>query len=67
MSDVEPPCDHYDDFIGTVGAGDIDDKKSPFCSVATCEDCATKSAGYVQMQTGLPANPLLTYEEARNR
>ncbi|AEQ20972.1 hypothetical protein E3_0580 [Rhodococcus phage E3] len=65
MTDIEPPCDHYDDLIGTVSAGDP--SKAPFRSVSTCEGCATKSAGYVQMETGLPANPLLTYEEARSR
>jgi hypothetical protein len=36
-------------------------------SVVTCEACAVKSAGYVQMETGLLANPLLTFEEARRR
>lgn len=58
----EPPCDHFDELVGTVTAGDFPD--GPHCSVATCAACATKSAGYVQMRTGLPAGELLTYAEA---
>jgi hypothetical protein len=58
------PCDHADDWIGTVSAGHPTGR---FMSVVTCEACAVKSAGYVQMETGLLANPLLTFEEARRR
>lgn len=62
----EAPCNHWDDQIGTISAGDITPgAKGPFCGVATCADCITKSAGYVQMMTGLPADPFLSYEEAR--
>ena len=61
----EAPCNHYDAQIGTVCAGDIDDKSSPFCGVATCADCVVQSQGFVQMVTGLPAQPLLTYEASR--
>lgn len=56
----EPPCNHKHE--GTVSAGD---PAGPFCSVATCRDCAVASAGYVQMRTGLPADPFLSYEEYR--
>lgn len=59
----EPPCEHWDEQIGTIGAGDI--KSGPFMGVATCRDCITKSAGYVQMCTGLPADPFVSYEEYR--
>lgn len=62
---MEAPCNHYDLQIGTVCAGDIADRSSPFCGVATCADCVVQSQGYVQMQTGLPAQPLLTYEDSR--
>ncbi|MCT7373210.1 hypothetical protein [Mycolicibacterium llatzerense] len=61
----EPPCEHWDDLIGTVEAGDIHDRKSAHCSVATCLACVVKSQGYVQMRTGHPAKQLLTYEDAR--
>jgi len=61
----DPPCDHYDRMVGTIGAGDIYDRSQPHCSVATCCDCIAKSAGYVQMRTGLPATPFLGYEDAR--
>lgn len=57
------PCDHEpEEWIGTVSAGQPDGR---FVSVVTCADCAVRSAGYVQMETGLPANPLITFEEAR--
>jgi hypothetical protein len=59
----DPPCNHYDNLIGTISAGD--DINGPFCSVATCHDCITKSAGYVQMVTGMPHQPLITYEQAQ--
>lgn len=61
----DPPCEHWDDQIGTVTAGDL--YKGACCSVATCADCATKSAGYVTMRTGIVASPLLTYVEARRQ
>ncbi|WP_141681717.1 hypothetical protein [Mycobacterium malmoense] len=61
----DAPCDHWDNQIGTIAAGDIKGT-GPFCGVATCADCVSKSAGYVQMMTGLPAGDLLTYEQARS-
>jgi hypothetical protein len=60
----DPPCDCDPEFwVGTISAGDS--KSAPFTSVVTCADHVKRSAGYVQMCTGLDANPLLTWEEAR--
>lgn len=61
----QAPCHHYDRLVGTVSAGDYDDMNSPFLSVVTCADCATASSEYVAVMTERPANPLLTYAEAR--
>ena len=64
MGRNEPPCKcDVDDWIGTVSAGNP--LSGAFCSVVTCADHAKRSAGYVQMETGLDSNPLLTFEEAR--
>lgn len=61
---IEPPCDcHPADWVGTVSAGDL--HVGAHCSVVTCADHVTQSQGYVQMVAGLPASPLLTFEEAR--
>jgi hypothetical protein len=58
------PCDHEpEDWIGTVSAGNPNSGR--FVSVVTCESCVIKSAGYVQMESGLPANDLVTFEDAR--
>lgn len=62
----DPPCEHWDDQIGTITSGDPYGP-GPLCGVATCAACVIKSAGYVQMRTGLPAGGLLTYVEARKR
>lgn len=62
----EPPCDHWDDQIGTVEAGDIKGKGA-FQGVTTCADCVEKSRGFCTMMTGLPATELLTFEESRAR
>jgi hypothetical protein len=59
----EPPCDHWDDLVGTVSAGDL--KKGPFEGVATCRDCINKSAGYVTLVTGIVADPFYPYPEHR--
>lgn len=64
--DPDPPCEHWDDQIGTVMAGDPHGS-GPCCAVATCQACAVASAGYVQLRTGLPAGELLTYVESRKR
>lgn len=61
----EPPCNHWDYLAGTIDAGDINDTSTPFMSVATCRDCITKSAGYLQLMTGLTAGPFVSYEEYR--
>lgn len=63
----DPPCDHYDAMIGTIAAGDLSIPGTPFCGAATCVGCVTRSAGYVQMRTGLPAGELVTYEDARRQ
>jgi hypothetical protein len=60
----EPPCEHWDEQIGTVGAGDIRGKGA-FQGVATCAVCVEKSRGFCTMMTGLPCSDLLTYEQAR--
>jgi hypothetical protein len=60
------PCTHgLDSHVGTVEAGDP--KATAHCSVRTCPACVLKSQGYVQMVTGQPAKPLLTFTEARQR
>lgn len=63
----EPPCDHYDRLVGTVCAGDIKDKNSPFYGVATCGRCVQKSADFCARQAGRPANPFVSYEESRGQ
>ncbi|WP_080989564.1 hypothetical protein [Mycolicibacterium conceptionense] len=65
VGNLTPPCDHRNEFIGTVGAGDF--RTGPHCSVSTCGPCANRSAGYVELMTGEKAEPLLTFEEARKR
>lgn len=62
---MDTPCDHWENLVGTVAAGDP--HSGPFVAVATCAACATRSAGFVQMKSGLPAGDLLTYDEARRR
>ncbi|SEC82216.1 Uncharacterised protein (plasmid) [Tsukamurella tyrosinosolvens] len=62
---LEPPCDHRADFIGTVSAGDF--RTGPHCSVSTCGPCANRSAGYVELRTGERAKPLLTFDDSRRR
>ena len=64
MSDI--PCNHEPDaWVGTVSSGKLD--AGPHCSVVTCQECVLKSAGYVQMKTGIPANPFMSFAEVRSR
>ena len=65
IGNLTPPCNHRNEFIGTVGAGDF--RTGPHCSVSTCGPCANRSAGYVELMTGEKADPLLTFEDARRR
>lgn len=59
----DPPCNHRERFVGTVGAGDP--TTGPHSSVATCRDCIAKSAEYVERRTGIPADPFVSYAEYR--
>ncbi|MGF0320644.1 hypothetical protein [Nocardia fluminea] len=57
--DIDPPCDHWDDLVGTVMAalpGEL-----PAASVATCSACVIRSQGFVQLRTGIIASPLQLY------
>lgn len=55
----EAPCEHWGSLTGTISAGNPDGK---FHSVVTCDNCKIASAGYVQMRTGLPANPFEPFQ-----
>lgn len=52
--DFDPPCDHHDESIGTVWAGNRErESKGPLYSVTTCADCVVRSLGYVQLKSGI--------------
>jgi len=54
----DAPCDHHENNIGYVKAGDW---KERFVSVTTCAECVVQSQGYVQMLTGIVADPLVLF------
>lgn len=61
---LQAPCRHpYTEWVGTVEA--LNEETGAHAQVSTCAACAIASAGYVQMRTGAPARPLLTYEQHR--
>jgi hypothetical protein len=67
IDDEEPvnpeiPCNHHEDYVGTVSAGSI---RGPHASAVTCRACVVKTKGWAQLMTGCPAGELLTFEEAR--
>lgn len=58
------PCDHNDDHVGRVQAGELVLGKR-HCSVYTCHACVPASREYVTRVTGgLPASDLILFEES---
>lgn len=63
-TDYTSPCDHYDDHIGNVWAGDEGHRKGPYHAVGTCAPCAIRCLGYVQLKAGvMHAGTLMLYPE----
>ncbi|MFF0546880.1 hypothetical protein ACFYTF_28990 [Nocardia thailandica] len=54
--DGSTPCEHWDDQVGFVVAGDP--PVPPFWSVTCCRACVFRAQAYVSARTGLPAGPL---------
>ncbi|MGW5312868.1 hypothetical protein ACWEQ0_23670 [Nocardia thailandica] len=50
------PCEHWDDQVGFVVAGDP--PVLPFWSVTCCTACVSRAQDYASARTGLPAGPL---------
>ncbi|GGK69176.1 hypothetical protein [Nocardia camponoti] len=59
-SELDPPCHHWDDQVGTVMAGAPG--IAPMSAVSTCAACIVRSQGYVQLKTGIPAGPFVPHQ-----
>lgn len=59
-TELRVPCDHSDDWVGRVQAGDL--HSAPHCSVYTCLRCVDVSREYVSAKTGMAASDLIMFE-----
>ncbi|MEV6064901.1 hypothetical protein AB0L62_33290 [Nocardia asteroides] len=61
VDDVPVPCEHWDDQIGYVAAGDP--HSATHSAIVSCSDCVPAAQQYVSERTGLPAGPVQPFAD----